>query len=59
MEIDKLIEQLTERAHLAEMNEDSANAELFEKAAETIKLLYEIAKDTTNEEYKKMIREES
>lgn len=59
MEIDKLIEQLTERAHLAAMNEDTTNAELFEKAAETIKLLYEIARDTTNAEYKKMIREES
>ena len=58
MEIDKLIEQLTERAHLAAMNEDTTNAELFEKAAETIKLLYEIARDTTNAEYKKMIREE-
>ena len=59
MEIDKLIEQLTERAHLAAMNEDTTNAELFEKAAETIKLLYEIPRDTTNAEYKKMIREES
>lgn len=58
MEIDKLIEQLTERAHLAAMNEDTANAELFEKATQTIKLLYEIARDTTNAEYKKMIREE-
>lgn len=59
METDKLIEQLTERAHLAAMNEDTTNAELLEKAAETIKLLYEIARDTTNAEYKKMIREGS
>lgn len=29
MEIDKLIEQLTERAHLAAMNEDTTNATML------------------------------
>lgn len=55
MEIGKLIEQLTERARLAAMNEDSANAELFERAAETIRLLLEIAREESNRKYKRMI----
>lgn len=54
MEIDKLIEQLTERAHLAEMNEDTTNAKLLEKSAETIKLLLEIAREESNEKYKRL-----
>ena len=52
MEIDKLIEQLTERAHLVAMNEDTKNAELLEKAAETIKLLRELAVEESNAKYK-------
>lgn len=52
MEIDKLIEQLTERSHLAAMNEDAINAELLKKAAETIRLLRELAVEESNAKYK-------
>ena len=54
MEIEKLIEELRE---IGECMNDYGG-ELMFKAAEVIKLLWEVAKDTTNAKYKLLFDEQ-
>lgn len=54
MKIDELIEQLEAKAELAYQPKDR---ELLYKAAETIRLLWEIAQDNSNSKYKRQIDE--
>ena len=62
MKIKELIERLEEMAHGFE-NADwdicptMADTRLIHKAAEVIELLWEVAKDTTNAQYKRQIDE--
>ena len=52
MKIDELIERLEERAKAVEGCGYPHSAGLYAKAAETIKLLWEVVRDTNNEKYK-------
>lgn len=58
MEITKLIEELKELAEWAESNEWETPITLsdtLQKAAETIRLLQELAVDASNEKYKRLL----
>ena len=57
MKIDELIARLNELADCAEIWGAAGDKETVRKAAETIKLLWEVAKDTTNSKYKRQIDE--
>ena len=55
MKIDELIEQLD---YIAEYEVGMNYCKTVHKAAETIKLLWEVAKDTTNAKYKLLFDEQ-
>ena len=57
MKIDELIDRLNELADCAEIWGAAEDKETVRKAAETIRLLWEVAKDTTNSKYKRQIDE--
>ena len=59
MKIDELIEQLETFGELADYDPhvSATLGNTLRKAAETIKLLWEIAQDTTNAQYKRQIDE--
>ena len=57
MKIDELIADLEEWATCNEAVGEEFLANSLRKAAETIRLLWEVAKDTTNEKYKRQIDE--
>lgn len=58
MKIDELIDTLVGCADYLDTNGvDASIAKLCRTAAETIKLLWEVAKDTTNAQYKRQIDE--
>ena len=57
MKIDELIEQLKSEATDMDSCQLYQTAELMRTAAETIKLLWEVAKGTTNAQYKRQIDE--
>ena len=59
MKIDELIEQLEAWAELADYDPHVpyTMGDGLRKAAETIRLLWEVAKDTTNAQYKRQIDE--
>ena len=57
MKIDELIEQLEERAKAVEGCGYPHSAGLYAKAAETIKLLWEVARENSLAKYKRQIDE--
>lgn len=59
MEINKLIDSLIEQSRAADAKMDSELADLLAKAAETIRLLQEIAVDASNEEFKMQFDEQN
>lgn len=59
MEINKLIDSLIEQSRAADAKMDSELADLLAKAAETIRLLREIAVDASNEEFRMQFDEQN
>jgi len=58
MEIQKLIERLGLVAEYLDQYKMAGKADICRKAAEVIKLLWEVAKDTTNAKYKLLFDEQ-